>query len=111
MAIRVSGADWKAFCEAQPKGWWHEESFITIDGKEATDEVNLGDVSDDAVMTISRGVMFLDDQGGDDGRSLEAVLRRWRSNSAVARIVVEVPKGQEIAVREAVVQAGGKCIG
>jgi len=108
--LRTSGAEWKAFCASLPEGWWHEDDTITVDGKPDDGEMDLDNVPDDAVMTISGGILHLD-QEGKSGKSLEQTIRFWRKRSDVTRIVVEVSKAQENDVREAVEKAGGKCIG
>ena len=108
--LRTSGSEWKAFCASLPDGWWHEEDMITVDGKSADDSVDLNCVADNAVMTISGGILHLD-QEGNNGKSLEYTFRFWRKRSDVTRIVVEVSKDRENDVRQAVEKAGGKCIG
>ena len=108
--LRTSGAEWKAFCASLPDGWMHEDDIITVDGKSDDGNMDLDNVPDNSVMTISGGILFLD-QTGKDGKSLEYSIRCWRKRAGTTRIVVEVSKDKENDVREAVEKAGGKCIG
>ena len=108
--LRTSGAEWKAFCASLPDGWRHEEDNIVVDGVAYFGSMDLDHVADDAVMTISGGILHLA-KDGNSGKSLEYTMRFWRKRSGVTRIVVEVSKEHENDVREAVEKAGGKCIG
>ena len=108
--LRTSGAEWKAFCASLPEGWMHEDDTITVDDKPDNGDMDLDHVPDDAVMTISGGVLYMN-QEGKDGKSLEYTMRFWRKRSGTTRIVVEVSKEQENDVREAIAKAGGKFIG
>ena len=110
MSLRTSGAEWKAFCASLPEGWMHEDDTISVNGDSDNSDMDLNQVQDDAVMTISGGILYLD-QTGKNGKSLEQSFRFWRKRSDITRIVVEVSKVQENDVREAVEKAGGKCIG
>ena len=109
MSIRTNGAEWKAFCAHLPANWWIEDAYITIEGKTA-DALDLSKIDDADILTISCGWLQLD-QEGKNGKSLEQSLRFWRKRSDVTRIVVEVPKDREIAIREAIEKAGGTFIG
>jgi hypothetical protein len=106
--VKITGAEWKRFYtddEAWPDGAWHDGEEITIDGL-ASDDVDLSDVPDSAIIKLYGGVMYMNDT--EDGPSLEAYFKRWRKRQSTTVLIVEVANELADAVRDAIVAAGGK---
>ena len=109
MSVKTTGFEFKRFYfdpEWWPDGTWHDEEEVTIDGKVADGETDLGEVSDNSIMVIQRGVVF--SRTGKDLGSLEDHFKRWRKKQVTVSFVVEVHRDKEVAVREAIRAAGGK---
>jgi hypothetical protein len=111
MSVRTNGAEWKRFY-ADPTFWpdgaYHEDEEITINGEAADWGVDLTAVADDAVMTVSHGVVFLGED--DSGPSLETHFKRWRRAQTTVCIACEVHRDKVDAVKSAIRAAGGRVI-
>ena len=106
--VKVTGAEWKRFYtddEAWPAGAWHDGEDIEIDGALAPD-IDLSEVSDDSIMKLSGGAMYMNDT--DEGSSFETYFKRWRQSQSTTVLIVEVANEYADAVRDAIVSAGGK---
>lgn len=110
--VKSNGLEWKRFY-SDDKIWsdgiWHDDEVITIDGKNANDNViDLDKISDSALVEISGGVMFTKDD--DDIGSLENNFKKWRKSQTTAFFMCEAPKGIVDKIKAAVVEHGGKIV-
>ena len=112
MSIKTTGAEWNAFYadkEAWPKGAWHEDEDLTIDGKWAGEDYDLANIAPAAAVSVSGGIVYLDGAGAE-GPSLESHFRTWRKKQSTARFSCEAPINLADAVKAAIVAAGGKVV-
>ena len=111
MTIKTTGREFKQFYN--DNSWWspetwHEDDEISINGAERDDEMELGAIPDDVIVSISGGVVL----GLPDGKqpTLEAYFKRWRKEQNTAHLVVECSKEAVQTVMSAVKAAGGKVV-
>ena len=110
MTAKTIGAEWIKFYADDvfwPKGAWHEDEEITIDGKPWSEDEDLAQPPAVGEMTVSGGIVYLSSDHRE-GPSLEAYFRRWKKLQDTVCMVIEVQKDRADAVRIAVVSAGGK---
>lgn len=109
--IKTTGAEWKLFYadpKTFPDGAYHEDEELVIDGKawDWMDDIEF--IPDDAQVTLSGGVFYLD---GDatDGPSLETYFKRWKKRQGTAVLVITGPKEREHEVRTLLKAQGWSC--
>lgn len=110
MAVKVTGSEWRDFYadpQFWPKGAWHDDEQVLVDGQEPGDDFNFDEVDSAAILTVAGGIVFMR-ENAQDGPSLEAHFRRWRKQQTTAVLIVEVPHASADAVRAAIAAAGGK---
>lgn len=118
--VKMTGREWNRFykdAKAWPKGTWHEDEEIKIDGKAVGDNFDLTDIRDTSIVTLSGGIVYFDNPPVDgyfdqtqNAPSLEAHFKQWRKRQNTTSMVVEVANEKAEAVRAAIVAAGGKVI-
>ncbi len=115
MTVKLSGAEWNSFYSNR-EFWpnddttWHDDEIITINGHEIDLDFDLTSVPNTAKMTISGGVVHLNDAEHEKCPSLELYFKQWRKKQTVAMLVVEVSHKNVDILRSAIVKAGGKII-
>lgn len=110
MAVRVSGSEWRDFYADKsfwPKGAWHDDEEILVNGHPPGDDFNFDEVDDADILTVSGGIVY-PDEDARDGPSLESHFKRWRKRQTTSILIVEVPNESSDAVRAAISAAGGK---
>ena len=109
MTVKTTGAEFKRFYNDNSwwtQDMWHEDEEMTINGASRDDDVELIAIPDEAIVTISGGVVLgLPD---DEQPTFEAYFKRWRKKQSRMSIVVECDKDAVEAVRAAVKAAGGR---
>jgi hypothetical protein len=113
MPIKATGAEWKRFYAdpaAWPEGAWHEDEEVKVDGVLADDNVDLAEVLDTALLSISGGVVYLH-EADDEGPTLETHFKRWRKAQSTVFMVVECPTARAEAVATAIRNAGARVLG
>lgn len=110
MPVKTTGLEWRKFYSDNsfwPKNSWHDEEHVLVDGAEPGDDFNFDEVADETVLTVSGGVVFLNEDA-TDGPSLEAYFRRWKKKQTTSLLIVEVPREAADTMRALIVAAGGK---
>lgn len=117
MAAKTTGAEFKAFYE-DPAYWpetveegdppYHDDTVIEVDGAALDDDADYLAIPDTAVVVIRYGYVVNPAQG--HAETFEEYFRHWLARQTTVRLVVEVPKAQEAAVRDAIKAAGGKAL-
>lgn len=108
MTTKTTGEEFKRYYNdpvAWPEGWWHDDTLITVDGEDwSENDLNL--MPDTAVVKIESGYVVC----GDDGNtmSMDAHFRKWRKAQNSTTLVVTVENDKLEAVKEAIKAAGGK---
>lgn len=94
---------------------WYEDLQITIDGKEAIDDIDWTNIPDrltpETPMTISGGVLFRPKAKGsmeNEEFNLETVFKRWRKAKTVTNLVVTIPNDKVEAFKSYLAELGGK---
>lgn len=111
MSVKTSGAEFKRYYnddKAWPRGWWHEDEEITINGI-YNEDAELSMVADTDVIVIKGGVIF-EGVHGVFSLSMESHFKKWRKAQATEFLVVEVAKDKTESVIAAIVQAGAKVV-
>lgn len=109
MTVKTTGAEFWAFYNDEgfwPKGAWHDDTLILVNGKEV-DDYTRENIPDDAQLVLDGGVVFLDERGTKD-TGFEAHFKKWRKGQNTAYLAVECPKDKLEAVKAAIRAAGGK---
>jgi len=103
--VKMTGADLKAFAADQSiwegDSWWLEEDLILVDGVDIN-EMEPGvweNVADEAVVEVRGGLLTHSDVDKPE-RDLVKFVRRWLLHRNSVRIVIEVLRKNEAAVRE-----------
>lgn len=115
MAVKMSGAEWKAFYT--DKVFWgknivHDEEVITINGKSDESETYL-DVQDTDVVHVEGGYVYDYGLMGDEYDpicSLETYIKRWRKAQKQTTLTITIDRASEKALREFVKTLGGKVL-
>ncbi len=58
MAMKTTGAEFKAFCSDDkwwPEGTWHEDEEVTVNGEYPPEDFDLSSVEDCAQLVLSGG--------------------------------------------------------
>ena len=118
MMVKRTGHEWNSFYKdetAWPKGAWHEDETIKVDGKVVDEDFDLTDVRATAEVSLSGGIVYFDNplvadyfDQTQNAPSLEAHFKQWRKRQNTTNMVVEVANEKAEAVRAAIVAAGGK---
>jgi len=108
MTTKTTGAEFKRYYTdpvAWPEGWWHDDTYITVDGVDYS-ENDLTTMPDEAVVKIESGYVVCGDSG--DTMSMDAHFRKWRKAQNTTVLMVTVDNDKLEAVKEAIKAAGGK---
>jgi hypothetical protein len=115
MAVKTTGVEWKRFYNDQeywPKGRYHDEEVIYIDGV-MPEEVDLDNIPDAAVMKIEGGYVADDTVGQIKDttiNSLEGHFKKWRKKQSTESIVIEVDKSKVEELKAALKSLGAKIV-
>ena len=109
MTVKTTGAEFKLFYDDD--AWWafgmlHEDEKITINGLPCDDNVDFLTIPDDAVVTVSGGVMLF--MPNDEDVTFEKYFKRWRKKQSKVSIVIECDKDAVEAIKAAVKAVGGR---
>ena len=108
--LKISGIEWNLFYSdktAWPKGAWHEEEKILIDGREPDIDLDLSSVPNYCTLDITGGI-FYRDGNATEGISLVNHIRKWRKKQSTTVFVIEVPNHLAELMRASVQAGGGK---
>lgn len=111
MTTKTTGAEWKRFYADKtfwPDGHWHDDEYITVNGEEPPEDFDLGEVADNASLTIHAGCVF--DTAGDSVASLEGHFKKWHKLQTTASVVVEFPKDKLDELKALVKTIGAKVV-
>ena len=112
MAVKANGKEWKEYYVRDwQKGWWHDDSVITVDGKSDEDhpELDVNNVADTAAVMLEGGCI-MEEEGALVAKSMEAHFKAWRKAQSHTSFVVECHKDAREAVEAAIKAAGGKVL-
>lgn len=107
--IKMTGAEfWEFYNDPKfwPEGVWHDDEVMTVNGAVVSD-YSTETILPDSQVTIDGGVIFLDEEG-EESRSFEGHIKKWRKSCTVAYFTVEAPKDKLDAIKTAIKAAGGK---
>lgn len=110
--VKTTSAIWKLFYadkKAWPEGAYHDDTLLALNGKECPD-MDLETLPLDATIEILSGYVMLPD-GGDVG--LCEHFKNWESEQAGLGLAVgsfRVSKAKLLAVRQAILAAGGELL-
>lgn len=111
MAVKMSGAEWKAFYN--DKAFWsnvtHGEEVITINGQ-PDDSEKYVDMEDTDVVRVEGGLVYDHENSDEPICSLETYIKRWRKAQKQATLTILIDKASEKALREIVKTLGGKIL-
>lgn len=108
MAVKMTGAEFKEFYsdeEFWPEDSWHEDAYMSVDGIEFPDGIDVDELSDTSVVELSGG--FVVGLKGEEP-ALDTYFRRWRKKQNTTTFVVKCDKSIVDAVKSAIKHAGGK---
>jgi len=108
MAVKMTGSEFKEFYADEdfwPEDTWHEDAYMSVDGTEYPDGIDVDELSDTSVVELSGGFVV-----GLDGEepALDTYFKRWRKKQTTTTFVVKCDKSIVEAVKAAIKQAGGK---
>jgi biopolymer transport protein ExbD len=116
MAVKISGADFKAFYTdpafwpGKPGDTYHEEEETSVDGVSVDpSDFSYSTVADDAILTIRDGLVSSTDKR-IDGRSFEAHVKNWVKKQSTERVVVEFDKSRREEIVAALQALGAKVL-
>ena len=110
MAVRTTGAEWNKFysdISAWPKGAWHDDEEILVNGSPHDPDNDLGSIDPSASITVSGGTVYLLPED-NDGPALDLYFKRWRKAQTTVYIVCEAPRALAKTVADAILAAGGR---
>ena len=110
--VKTTGFEFKKFYDDKimwPEGSYHEDEIITIDGKESDYETDLSKVNDSSKITISGGIVFLNEDD-TDGPSLESYFKLWKRKQVNTTILIDAPNEKLDEIIASIVSFGGKII-
>lgn len=94
---------------------WYEDLQITIDGKEAIDDIDWTSIpahlTPEMSMTISGGAFIRPKSKGsmeNEEFNLETIFKRWRKAKTVTTMVATIPNDKVEAFKAYVAELGGK---
>ena len=108
MTIRTIGTEFKKFysdTSAWPKGVYHEDEEITVDGDTVDYRYDLSRVPDNATIVLADGYVLNLPNGKDI--SFEQHFKNWKKRQMTSTLVVECPLDKLEAVTAAIKAAGG----
>lgn len=113
MSVKTNGKEWKEYYVRDwPKGWWHEDSVITVDGKSDEDDYDLevgAGVHDKASVVLSGGCI-MDANDKVVAKNMEAHFKAWRKAQSHTSFLVECHKDEESLLRDVIKAHGGKVL-
>lgn len=113
MATKATGAEFKKFYADEtmwPKGTYHDDTILCVDGVEQEDGIDPEKLSDTAIVHIKGGYLVGPQWEHNEGPSLEIYFKRWRKAQNTALLSVECDKSVLEAVKAAIRSAGGKVV-
>ena len=108
--IKASGAMFKRFYSddsAWPEDSWHEDEELLVNG-EIHGDGSFDDISDDATIVLSGGVVFGLPNGTET--SMELHFKRWLKRQTTTVVLVECDQSAVDQVKAAVKAAGGRVL-
>lgn len=114
MTVRTNGAEFKCFYTDNNPAFWpvgafHDDTEITVDGQEATSDVDLSTIPDNAVVSITAGIVVM--PGNHEPVPFELHFKRWRKAQQTRTILVRVDVERKEAIIAAIKLAGGDIVG
>lgn len=113
MSTKTTGAELKRFY-ADQEFWpgngdvYHEDESITVDGADLQYHIDIGQIPDDAKVTVAHGCIIGLSDG--DEPSFEAYFKRWRKKQTTASFVVECGIDKREALAALIKANGGKVV-
>lgn len=110
MAVKMTGAEFKKFYsdnEFWPEDTWHEDAFMSVDGVEYPDGIDLDTLKDTSIVMLAGGFIRTPD---GNGPALDTYFKRWRKKQNSSLFTVECDNTLLDAVKAAIKQAGGKVV-
>lgn len=111
---RILVAQWQAYLREQwPQGWWADDSCIVVAGEvienDDFDPKTFDAFARDTEIQIDSGTIYTheDDKKGVD---LKQHFLKWRKNSKIATLIVEIDREKEQDLRNAILAAGGTIV-
>lgn len=111
MGVKTTGAEFKKFYgdnSLWPKGTYHDDAILFVDGVEQEDGIDTETLSDEATVYIEGGYLVGPQWENNEGPSLEIYFKRWRKAQSTTLLSVECDKSVLEAVKAAIRNAGGK---
>lgn len=107
--LKIDGLTLKQFLEDKaewPGDTYYEEEEIFVDGVAVDADTDISKVYDGAAVAVNYGVMYLD---GDMNKavSMPSRIRAWLKKRSMVRLLVEVPREYEAAMRNAIKHHNG----
>ena len=111
MALKMSGAECKAFCndeKALPKGVYIEEDVYKLNGVLVDgDALDVDGLADNGEVEVVSGFIAREEDG-ECVSSLSAAIRKWQKTQKLVILVVEAPIEKAAGIKAAIKAAGGK---
>lgn len=110
MAVKMTGAEFKKFYADNvfwPEDTWHEDAFMSVDGTEYPDGIDVDILKDTATVMLDGGFICTPD---GNGPALDTYFKRWRKKQNSSLFTVECDNALLDAVKAAIKQAGGKVV-
>ena len=102
MAVKTTGAEFKAFYKDEPYwngDWFTDDTVVFIDGVEDNGNIDYLELDDSCNIEIANGVVF---KGGYDNGTIDycKFFKDWRKLQTVEFLTVEIPKGTADKLKE-----------
>lgn len=109
MAVKMTGAEYKRFMTDETlwgeDGYFYD-AFLSVDGKEEGDGIDIKILADTAAIRIEGGTVF--DLPGGQKMSLEGLFRKWKRLQDTDTFLVTCPKAQTETIKTLIKNNGGK---
>jgi len=108
--MKITGKEWKLYYNdksAWPENAWHEDEFITVNGKEADDDTRLDRVKDEDEIILVGGVRF-ENSNDTEGHSFESHFKKWRKTQSGSFVTIFIPFEKKMDVSAALKSLGIK---
>lgn len=102
--MKTNGATWKAYLASWPDGQWYDDHDESING-----ETFDGDPEDDAVVEVTCGVVYAD-ENDREGKDLIRHFRAWERAQSHANVLCNVPKDKLEDLSALLKGIGGKVL-
>ena len=107
--IKIDGLTLKQFFEDKaewPGDTYYEEEEIFVDGEAVDADTDISKIADAAAVRIEQGVMYIEGNM-EKAVSMPSRIRAWLKRRNSVRLLVEVPKEYEGAMRNAIKHHNG----